>query len=437
MVAPMVAQVVAPMAAEVAEAGGETLTLDARRAPWLRQWRPRRIIEVLAAAGGETRFVGGCVRNALIGRHDSDIDLATTLPPDAVRQALEAAGLHLVPTGIEHGTLTAVLAHQLFEITTLRRDVETDGRRAVVAFTTDWREDAARRDFTINAMSADRDGRLYDYFGGLADARAGRIRFVGSAVERIREDFLRILRYFRFHAWYGQGATDPATLAVIRDTVDGLDRLAVERITHEVLRLLGARQPAQAWAGMAATGAARHVLGLDGDLSVLTRLTRTDDTLRDPLMPLRRLAALCPPGEASGAGERLRLSRKQSAHLAGIDAAMAGALAARDTDAARRLAYRHGPVVASDALLIARARGAPAPGRRLVRRWSPPVFPLRGADAAAQGVPRGPAMGRVLGAVEDWWVSGDFQADREACLAELSRRAEADAGVSGDGDQVS
>ncbi|MEQ9815385.1 MAG: CCA tRNA nucleotidyltransferase [Azospirillaceae bacterium] len=410
------------MAAEVAEGWDQSLRLGARQAPWLRQWRPLRIIKVLAAAGGETRFVGGCVRNALIGWHDSDIDLATTLPPEAVRGALEAAGLNVVPTGIEHGTVTAVLAHQPFEITTLRRDIETDGRRAVVAFTTDWREDAARRDFTINAMSADLDGRLFDYFGGIEDARTGRIRFVGAAIERIGEDYLRILRYFRFHAWYGQGATDPATLAVIRDTVDGLDRLAVERITHEVLRLLSARQPAEAWAGMASTGAAARVIGHDGDLPVLTRLEAIDSGVRDTHAALRRLAALCPPGDASAAGDRLRLSRKQSAHLAGIDAAIAGAHGVRDTDQARRLAYRYGPAVAADALLIARARGAKAPGRRLVRQWQPPSFPLRGTDALALGVPRGPDLGRVLGAVEDWWVAGDFQADRQSCLVELRRQ---------------
>ena len=231
--------------------------------PWMTAPATTAVLDALEAAGGAdcARFVGGCVRNAVIGRPIADIDVATTLTPDAVTKALRSAGLRAVPTGIEHGTVTAVFKHQPIEVTTLRRDVETDGRRAVVAFTTDWREDAMRRDFTLNSLYARRDGTIYDPTGhGAADARAGRIVFVGDPEQRLREDHLRSLRFFRFLAWYGRGEPDPAAVAAITALKDRVASLAAERVSAELMKLLAAEDPRRAVRLMGETGVLAVVL---------------------------------------------------------------------------------------------------------------------------------------------------------------------------------
>ncbi len=361
----------------------------------------------------EARIVGGAVRDALAGSPVADIDLASPLKPDAVMDRLRAAGLKAVPTGLAHGTVTAVAAHRGFEITTLRRDVETDGRHAVVAFTDDWREDAARRDFTINAMSLARDGTVHDYFGGRDDLRAGIVRFVGDPATRIAEDYLRVLRFFRFQARYGSAAPDAAALAAIAHAVPGLARLSAERVWSEVKRILAAPDPRQAIALMERLGVLAAVLlegAAPGRLDALIARGA-------PPAPLLRLAALL-EGDADALAARLLLSGDEHADLAALRAAPGLAPTASDADLRRALADTP-PVVLTgrawlahgDAGLIARIAAMPVPH-----------FPLRGRDLAATGVAPGVAMGALLRDLRQWWLDGGCLADAAACRAELARR---------------
>jgi poly(A) polymerase len=290
------------------------VTFRLQPADWFEGRATAAVFDALEAAGGEgcARFVGGCVRNAVLGCAVDDVDIATTLEPGAVMAALKAAKLKAIPTGVEHGTVTAVSHHQPFEITTLRRDVETDGRRAVVNFTTDWAEDAARRDFTLNALYAGRDGVVIDPLGsGLADARAGRIVFVGDAETRIREDYLRILRFFRFLAWYGTGGPDAVGVAACAALKGGIARLAAERINKELLKLLAAADPRGSMRLMAETGVLAEILPEASGLGRLEGLVAVAGP--DPVL---RLAALL-PGGAAGAdvARRLRLSNAERDRL--------------------------------------------------------------------------------------------------------------------------
>ncbi len=405
--------------------------------PWMHEPATRRVIAALAASPAPertseavpARFVGGCVRDALLGRigPGTDIDIATPLPPPAVAEALQRAGLRAIPTGMSHGTVTALdpASRRTFEITTLRVDVETDGRHATVAFTDDWRADAARRDFTMNALSADPDGTVHDYFGGVADALAGRVRFVGDPAERLAEDYLRLLRFFRFHAHYGRGAPDPAALAACRAHAAGLERISGERIRVETLKLLTAPDPAPTWRLMAAAGVARRILGEPGDADRLAGLVRVEAAAD----PLRRLAALR-SGNGAGAlavAERLRCANAERDRLVAI-AAHAGAVpAGLDRRSLRRLLYRLGRPLVIDLILLAWA-AAPADRRfaallAWAEAWHPVTLPVKGRDAVAAGLPKGPAVGQALRAVEAWWIENDFQPDRQACLARLGELA--------------
>ncbi|NBC33089.1 MAG: CCA tRNA nucleotidyltransferase [Alphaproteobacteria bacterium] len=398
-------------------------------AAWLDAEATHRVIAALAAAGGAPRFVGGCVRDTLLGRSVGDVDIATPLRPQAVLSALREAGIKALPTGLDHGTVTAVVKDggtaRTFEITTLRVDVETDGRHAVVAFTDDWRADAARRDFTMNALSAEPDGTLHDYFGGVADARAGRVRFVGDPATRLEEDVLRLLRFFRFAAHYARTPPDPEALAACRAYAPRLKSLSGERIRVELLKLLAAPDPAPVWRLMAETGAARVILGWPGAvgrLGVLTGLEAAAD-------PIRRLAALLDGriGPAEALAERIRLSNAERERLTALVARSEAVTPDMGGHDLRRLAYRFGRARAEDLVLLAWAAAPAAPGFAPLlaeaRRWQPPAFPLKGHDVLALGVPPGPHVGRLLAAVEDWWIAGDFSADREACLAQLRRLA--------------
>jgi poly(A) polymerase len=387
------------------------------------------VLDALEAAGGAdcARFVGGCVRNAVIGKPIADIDLATTLTPEAVTKALRSAGVRAVPTGIEHGTVTAVYRGQPIEVTTLRRDVETDGRRAVVAFTTDWREDARRRDFTLNSLYASRDGTIFDPTGhGAADARAGRIVFVGDPELRLREDHLRSLRFFRFLAWYGRGEPDAAAIAAITKLKDKVASLAAERISAELLKLLAAEDPRAAVRLMQATGVLAVVLPgpldldrLDALVAIETRLGETD--------ALARLAALSPddPAEAVRMAGRLRLSNAERDRLAAALTPAPQIGPELSPPAARAMIYRLGGQAFRDRTKLnwAAAGGAPADGwRRLLaiaEGWTPPVLPVDGADVLAAGAPKGPGVGEALRAIEAWWIEGDFTADRQAALVKL------------------
>jgi poly(A) polymerase len=384
---------------------------------WLTRADTAAVMAALIAAGGgdAARFVGGCIRNTLTGHPVDDIDIATRLTPDEVIAALKVAGLKSVATGVEHGTVTAIAKGRPFEITTLRRDVETDGRRAVVAFTRDWNEDARRRDFRLNAVYADLSGTLFDPTGeGIADARAGRVVFVGDAAMRVREDYLRILRFFRFFAWYGDGAPNAAAVEACTALKGGLEGLAAERVSKELFKLLAAPDPRRSVALMRQTGVLAAILPGADDLSVF------EATVAIAPDPLLRLAALA-PRDASMTASALRLSNAQRDRLI---AATAETIAPMDARAARAALYAGGAQAFVDRARLAWAagRGAKAdwaPLLALAQRWSRPVLPVNGADAMAAGIAPGPAMGAALRRIEAWWIDEDFAPDREAALAKL------------------
>ena len=404
---------------------------------WMAASATQAVVAALEAAGGEdcVRYVGGCVRNAVLGLAADDIDMATTLTPDQVTQALATAGLKSAPTGVEHGTVTAVSEGVAFEVTTLRRDVSTDGRRAVVAFTTDWTQDARRRDFRLNALYANARGDLFDPTGeGLADARAGRIVFVGDPMMRIREDYLRILRYFRFLAWYGRGEPDAPALAACKALKGMLSGRSAERTAKELLKLLAAPDPRQALALMAATGVLEAVLpGSKGLARCQVLVAIEKDRLIENDAELR-LAALLPsdPKAVIAAAERLRLSNAQKDRLAaaaGSEPRVASWMSAREV---RRAVYRLGVRAFYDRVKLAWAaseRPATAPQWRallaLAESWAPPPFPVTGEDAIAAGAPKGPRVGQVLREVEDWWIDHDFPASRDQALERLRMVAQA------------
>lgn len=397
--------------------------------PWMTAPATVAVFDALEAAGGAdcARFVGGCVRNAVIGQPIADIDVATTLTPEAVIRALRAGGVRAVPTGVEHGTVTAVYHHQPVEVTTLRRDVETDGRRAVVAFTTDWREDAERRDFTLNSLYARRDGTIFDPTGhGVADARAGRIVFVGDPAMRLREDHLRSLRFFRFLAWYGRGAPDAAAVAAITALKDQVASLAAERISTELLKLLAAPDPRGAVRLMQETGVLPVILPGALDLARFEALVGLETALAET-QPLLRLAALLPDEPEAGrrTAARLRLSNAERDRLAAALVPEPELTPELAPQGARAAIYRIGRQAFLDRVKLnwATAGGAAADGRRTLlaigRDWTPPALPVTGADVLAAGARKGPKVGEALRALEAWWIAGDFAASREAALAKL------------------
>jgi poly(A) polymerase len=435
-------------------------------------------------------FVGGCVRNLLLGRPANDVDLATVHPPERVIERLEAAGIAYLTMGIDHGTVTAHFGPKRYEITTLRIDVETFGRHARVAYTDDWVADASRRDFTINALYADTGGNIYDPLGGIDDVAAGRVRFIGDPHARIAEDALRILRFFRFHAQLGETELDPAGRAACRDHRDMLANLSGERIRDELFKLLAAEgAPATLWqlveSGVLAA-ALPELTGLgetahDDNLICLSVL----EELRDKIDPLRRLALLIQtPDVANAVGERMRLSNDDRKRLVRMvsatsisplesfryskppaselkfyrkeswfDTGLLDLILRRKTrrgwlrvtnartrkEYLEELTHEHrvqlynlGPETWRDRVLLSWAftwgDGISVNSDEwsallaASERWPVPEFPLQGADVVAAGVPEGPEVGRLLDAVEEWWVDGDFEADREACVAELARR---------------
>ena len=379
------------------------------------------LFDALDRAGIEARFVGGCVRDRILGiaNENTDIDLAVNKPPEAVMKALEAADIKVVPTGLKHGTVTAIIRSRPFEITTLRRDVETDGRRAIVAFTDDWRTDAERRDFTFNALYADLDGTIHDYFDGQADLLAGRVRFIGDPEQRIAEDRLRVLRFFRFHARYGKPPFDGASFDACRRNAATVRGLSGERVAKELFRTLDAPGSADAFDAMLEAGVLDHWLPEYGGSANLRALASREEKPD----ALRRLAAILPvDADAMAIGKRLKLSTQESVRLQ----LLLDPANAIDTANLRASLYRLGTKLFIDRVLL----DAPGDWRAalaLAGAWTPPELPIGGNDALALGLKPGPKVGALIEAVERWWVAGDFSADRDACLAELKRLADAQA----------
>ncbi|TFI58070.1 CCA tRNA nucleotidyltransferase [Sphingomonas parva] len=369
----------------------------------------RRLLDTLGAREGETRYVGGWVRDTLLGVPVSDLDLATRLRPDEVLARLRRAGIKAVPTGLAHGTITAIVEGRPVEVTTLRRDVSTDGRRATIAYTDDWKEDAARRDFTINALSADpQTGDVHDYFDGEGDLAAGRVRFIGEPLKRIAEDHLRILRFFRFHARFGRGPAEPEGLAACVARANDLMALSRERIADEVLKLLALPAPCGAVRLMIDGGILRPVLPEISDAEPLEALIAREAEAGLAADPLRRLAALLPANAevAASVAARLRLSNKAAKRLASA----ARRSAADAGEPAQRLAYRLGRDEAVDRILLGSGDAADAAS---LESWQRPRLSLGGGDLIAMGLRPGPVVAATLQALERSWAEAGFPAEAE------------------------
>ncbi|HEY0440652.1 MAG TPA: CCA tRNA nucleotidyltransferase [Xanthobacteraceae bacterium] len=408
------------------------LPRDLRDAPWLKHGPLPRLLEVLDAGGEEARVVGGAVRNALLGESATEIDIATTAVPQVVVRRAEQAGFKTAPTGVEHGTVTVIVDGTPFEVTTLREDVETYGRKARVRFGRDWDADARRRDFTINALSATRDGSVHDPVGGLPDVAARRVRFIGDARQRIREDFLRILRFFRFHAAYASGAPDAEGLAAAVAMRDGLVLLSRERVRAELMKLLVARGAAPTLETMADTGLLTQLLAGVAVVPQLARLVAIETALGLAPDPLRRLGALAVHVAEDGERlwVRLRLSNAEHERLVTMPQRWREVAADLGERAARALLYRLGPERFTDRVLFAWTRSEAEPKdaawRRFLeapQRWNAPRFPLGGADLIARGLEPGPALGRALARAETEWIAADFPADAKALAAIADRAA--------------
>ena len=389
--------------------------------PWMVEPATCAVLAALLAGGVEARFVGGSVRDALLGKRIGDIDIATPASPERVIELLEKASIKVVPTGLAHGTVTAVVPPRHFEITTLRRDVETYGRRARVAFDADWAADAARRDFTINAIFLTPDGTLHDPVGGLADLRARRVRFVGDPATRIAEDVLRLLRYYRFEARFGNGAGDGPARAACRAAAHSLPLLSAERVAQELAKLLETPDPIAVLRMMQEDGVLAVVLPEARRLKRLQRLIEIEPAA-DPLLRLAALIEVDSEG-ATALAARLRFSNAWRDGLRGLSPPWPVDQRG-DVREQRRALYRLGVERYRDVVWLMAAEGEVSRSRLtrlldLAGGWTPPVFPLDGRDVTTLGIPTGERVGRLLAAVRDWWEAGDFTADRAACLAYL------------------
>jgi len=411
---------------------------------WLAHADTQRVIAALTADGATARFAGGCVRDALLNLPVSDIDIAIDRPPEETLRLLKAAGIRAVPTGLAHGTVTAVMPYRHFEITTLRRDVETDGRHAVVAFTDDWTADAMRRDLTINALFADAEGRVFDPVDGIADLGARRVRFVGDAATRIAEDVLRILRFFRFYGRYGAPPADPQALAACRRLAPKIADLSGERVRDEMLKILAGHHPAEVIVLMRGEGVTHWLFPepLDvGRMRLLSWLEErgVSDLAADPLRRLGALIATASPDAAAEVTARWRLSNAEADRLAAMLRPSPEGAPRVDMDpaSARRALDDLGVVAWTDQVLLAWAdyrqtygTGGPVPGSCGTRAWESllhlpetdpvPAFPLGGADVLALGVPAGPPVGELLRRLRAEWREEDFRPDREHLLARLA-----------------
>jgi len=400
-------------------------------ATWLKDSPLARLLAVLDRDGEEARAIGGAVRDSLLGMTPGEIDVATTATPPEVIRRVQAAGYKAVPTGIDHGTVTVVVAGHPIEVTTLREDIETFGRKANVRFGRDWKADAERRDFTINALSVSADGTVHDYVGGLADLAAQRVRFIGDPAMRIAEDFLRILRFFRFHARYGEGSPDAAGLHAAIVARDGLDLLSRERIRMELMKLLSAPRAVPTLAVMAEAGILGKVLGGVPLLVSMSNMAKLEAALGLEPDPVRRLGALSVfvAEDAERLRQRLRLFNTEHERLAAMADAWWRVAPSAAAQGGRALLYRLGPAQFTDRVLLAWSRSpdgaADSAWRELAtlpQRWTAPAFPLKAADLLKRGVPKGPRLGAALRAAETAWMAQDFPLDAEA-LREIAEQA--------------
>jgi tRNA nucleotidyltransferase/poly(A) polymerase len=389
-------------------------------APWLKAGPAARVLELLNADGEEARVVGGAVRNALLDLPIGDIDIATTALPEEVNRRAKVAGIKSVPTGIEHGTVTLVIDSQPFEVTTLREDTETFGRRAKVVFGRDWARDAERRDFTVNGLSADAEGCVYDYVGGLEDIAARRVRFIGDPARRIAEDYLRILRFFRIHAAYGVGPPDRAGYLACIGGRSGLTGLSAERIRVEILKLMVAGGATGAVNAMVEGGLLLPILGGVAYTGPFAALTSIEHALGLDPDPIRRLGALAVAvtEDARRVASHLRLTNAETKMLDSMGHRW-WRLAGMNEARARRRLYRLGEERYRDRLLLAWARSGDAANAAswrelasLPARWSAPKFPLKAADFIARGIAQGPGLGQVLALAEDAWLAAEFPLDQ-------------------------
>ena len=408
-------------------------------AEWLENAELQRLLAALSADGEEARVAGGAVRNALLGEAVADVDIATTTVPEETIRRAKAAGFRVAPTGIEHGTVTVVVAGVGYEVTTLRADVETDGRRAKVIFGRDWKADAERRDFTMNALYADADGTVVDLVGGLSDIESRTLRFIGDAEARIREDYLRILRFFRFFAYYGSGRPDAEGLKACARLKDGMDRLSAERVWSELRKLLSAYDPSRALLWMRQAGVLTKALAESEKwgIDAIHGLVAAEHDLGWGADALLRLEAIVPPDadRMKVLAERLKMSNAEAERLADWAAAPKPAAATTESELAKML-YRSGRQPLLDRLKLslasARARavtenealmeaGGYARLLKFAEKWEEPRFPLKGADLQAIGVQPGPEMGKLLKRLEEEWVEGDFRLEGGALLERAAK----------------
>jgi len=386
---------------------------------WLFAPETAGVMKALKASGGTARFVGGCVRDALLERRVSDVDIAIDVDPNTVIRVLTDADIRVIPTGFSHGTVTAVKGRRSYEITSLREDTHTDGRRAEVVFTKDWKKDASRRDFTMNALYADTDGTVHDLLGsGISDLLARRVRFIGSASDRIQEDYLRILRLFRFHAHFGEGAMEPEALVACAGLTGGLETLSKERVGSEVLKMLSAPRLSIALDMMEQTGVlvkilptARQAIPMSGMEALERRFGVSPD-------PMRRLALVTRGGDPRDTGRSLRLSNE---NMADLRARRASSTLIKTTEDARRLGYQRGQVAAKDVLLIQHAEDGSAPDVKVIKaleEGAKQKMPVSSRDLMAIGIEAGPGLGEMLKKVEKLWIDSDFVMDKATLIGE-------------------
>ncbi|MBA8900573.1 CCA tRNA nucleotidyltransferase [Phyllobacterium sp. P30BS-XVII] len=409
----------------------------ADKAPWLQDEALQTLLSVLSADGEGARIVGGAVRNTLLGQEVSDLDIATTCVPDETIRRAQAAGFKTVPTGISHGTVTVVVGKRPFEVTTLRTDVETDGRHAAVAFGRDWQVDAARRDFTINALYLEADGTVVDLVGGLADIESRTLRFIGDAEQRIREDYLRILRFFRFFAWYGHGRPESEGLKACARLKDGLAQLSSERVWSELKKMLAAPDPSRALLWMRQAGVLTSVLpesekwGID----TIHGLVKTEQELGWQVDPLLRLASIIPPNaeRINEMAVRLKLSNQERERLEAWATVVIPNAEISETGFAKRLyrSDRQGMIYCLRLALVSARLGALNDNGAMMRaghlskllefaeRYEKPKFPVTGGDLVAAGLEKGPEVGKLQRALEDAWIDSGFTLDRDALLARI------------------